>query len=209
VGPARHRKRSHRFYRVHPPIRGGPSVLEGLELLFLLDTLAQASRDTLTVLLDSDPAELLAWTREADPRAYELVARIREHYKLELRRRGLPSRPAIDAHYDSVRLAILGGIVSSAHGGHRLNDARFLIGAIHWRRQRPAVALQTWRELTDHPDGRYSVASSQIRRLIGDRTKSGEALTREVERILRNDQGRWLISSYDRLARFGYRVDTY
>jgi hypothetical protein len=186
-----------------------PSTKASIELLFLLDTLAQASRDTLGVLLDTAPAELLTWTRQTDPKAYRLIARIREHYSAELVRRGLTSKSAIEAHYDSVRLAILRGILASARDGYRLNDARFLIGAIHWRAERPNEALQSWRELTERADGSHTVASSQIRHLLRQRPTPEGVMWREVERILRNDQGRWLMSSYDRLERFGYRVDTY
>ena len=186
-----------------------PSTKAASELLFLLDTLAQASRDTLGLLLDSEPAERLTWTRTTDPGAYELIARIREHYAGELDRRGLRSRSALDVHYDTVRLAILSGIIASAPSGYRVNDAHFLIGAIHWRADRRHDALQSWRELTDNPDGSRALASSQIRRLLRDGAKQDDAIRREIEQILRNDQGRWLMSSYDRLEHFGYRVDTY
>jgi hypothetical protein len=190
-------------------VEAHPSAKASIELLFLLDTLAQASRDTLTVLLDTDPARLLMWTRQTDRKAYDLITRIREHYKVALRRRGLTSKLAVDARYAAVRLAILRGIISNTPDGYRLNDARFLVGAIHWRAGRAEEALQTWRELTDSSDGRYAVASSQMRRLLGGAAKHGQDLKREVERILANDDGRWLMSSYDRLEHFGYRVDTY
>jgi len=186
-----------------------PNTKASIELLFLLDALAQASRDTLAVLLETDPAELLAWTRQADPGAYRLLNRLRDHYRGELVRRRLTSRAAIDAHYDSVRLRILSGILASARGGYRLNDARFLIGAIHWRAQRPSDAWQSWRELTEHADGSHAIASSQIRGLLRDGRRDEIWMRREVERILRNDEGRWLMSSYDRLEHFGYRVDSY
>jgi len=186
-----------------------PSTKAAIELLFLLDTLAQASRDTLGLLLDSEPAERLTSTRTTDPRAYELLSRIREHYARELDHRGLKSRSALDAHYDAVRLAILAGIIASAPSGYRVNDARFLIGAIHWRANRRHDAFQSWRELTDNPDGSRALASSQIRRLLRDGAKQDDAIRREIEQILRNDQGRWLMSSYDRLEHFGYRIDTY
>jgi hypothetical protein len=32
---------------------------------------------------------------------------------------------------------------------------------------------------------------------------------REIDRLLKNENGRWLSLSYDRLRHFGYRFDTY
>ena len=193
-----------------------PSANATIELLFLLDKLAQASRDTLAVLLDSEPETRLTWTRQMDPRAYGLIARIRERYMVELKQLGLASKSAIDAHYDNVRLSILRGIITTTRNGYRANDARFLIGAIYWRAERPENAFEFWRELTESSDGSHAVASSQILRLLGNQSttpskemKLDEPVLREVDRILRNDQGRWLMFSYDRLHHFGYRIDTY
>jgi hypothetical protein len=185
------------------------STKSATELLFLLDALVQASRDTLGVLLDSEPATQLLWTRETDANAYELIRRIRQHYVRELNARGLTSKMAIDRHYDAVRMAILNGIIASARDGYRANDARFLLGVIHWRARRPAAALESWRALTEGSDGSHSAVSSQIRRLLLERPADDGVMRREVERILRNEQGRWLMSAYDRLEHFGYRVDTY
>jgi hypothetical protein len=145
------------------------STKSATELLFLLDALVQASRDTLGVLLDSEPATQLLWTRETDANAYELIRRIRQHYVRELNARGLTSKMAIDRHYDAVRMAILNGIIAGARDGYRVNDARFLLGVIHWRARRPAAALESWRALTEGSDGRHSAVSSQIRRLLLER----------------------------------------
>jgi hypothetical protein len=40
-------------------------------------------------------------------------------------------------------------------------------------------------------------------------SKPDFALVREIDRILRNEHGRWVNFSYDRLARFGYQFDAF
>lgn len=69
-----------------------PSTRATTELLFLLDRLAEASRDALSVLLASDPQEQLRWTRNANPRAFRLISEIRDYYETERARLGLPRR---------------------------------------------------------------------------------------------------------------------
>jgi hypothetical protein len=194
-----------------------PSTKATTELLFLLDKIAQASRDTLGVLLDSDPASRLAYTRQANPKAYRLVEQLRLQYALELSRMGLTSGASIDAYYDQVRLAILTGIVESTPDGYGADDARFLIGGIYWRAQRADDALRWWRGLSPAPRGSYAVASSQVLlalRVAGMEHAAGGAdvdpsLRQALDRALRNQQGHWLMFSYDRLEHFGYRFDTY
>jgi hypothetical protein len=194
-----------------------PSTRATTELLFLLDKIAQASRDTLGVLLDTDPASRLAWTRYKNPQAYRLVNRLRARYAQELSRRGLTTGAALDRHYDAVRLAILNGIVSTTPGGYGADDARFLIGAIHWKAHRPEEALRAWLALTPNSGGSYAAATSGVRLALHaaklDRPEQGASvdqhLQEEIDRILRNQQGRWLMFSFDRLQHFGYRFDTY
>jgi hypothetical protein len=38
---------------------------------------------------------------------------------------------------------------------------------------------------------------------------AGTVDARDIDRILKNENGRWLALSYDRLGRFGYRFDRY
>jgi hypothetical protein len=194
-----------------------PSTRATIELLFLLDKIAQASRDTIGVLLDTDPAGRLAWTRQTNPRAYRLVEQLRERYVRELSRLGLFTGDAIDAYYDTARLAILTRIVEAAPGGYGANDARFLIGAIYWRERRADDALRWWRDLTGNPDGSYAEASSKIRLALyaahmerpEDGVKIDELFRQDIDRALKYEQGRWLGFSYDRLRHFGYHFDTY
>jgi hypothetical protein len=196
---------------------GHPSTRATTELLFLLDTVAEANRDALNVLLDSDPAKDLGWTRDANPDAYRLAAQLRRYYQSELDRRGLTSEEAITAHYDRLRLAILDGIVRTTPNGYRANDARFLMGAIYWRQQNTDDALRSWSEITPDGNDSHGVANAQIVAALRGRgiarMDSGgpvdSPLRVQIDRILKNEHGRWVDLSYDRLRRFGFRFDTF
>ena len=182
-----------------------PHTKVATELLFLLDTIAQANEDALAVLIETDRPEDLQWTRQANARAYILMRRIEQEYGRELGRRGLVTRSAVSAYYDRVRLEILSGILRTTPEGYRANDARFLIGTIQWRQQRRKEALESWRGLTAATDDTHAAAIAQIREAL----RPSVPASRNIELILRNQQGRWLAFSDDRLRRFGYRFDTY
>ena len=187
-----------------------PSTKATTELLFLLDRVAEANRDALGVMRDSDPAEVLSWTRQANPVAYRLINRIRAYYQTELDRRGLKSEEAIDRYYTKARLAILLGIVRTTPGRYRANDARYIAGALLWRQGETDGAVATWREMTPDQDGSYLPAGPQVAAAI---KRAGfppdPSFKREIDRILKNDLGRWLMFSQERLARFGYKFDTF
>lgn len=181
-----------------------------IELLFLLDRIAEASQDALATLLVYNPEEDLRWTREVNRQAYRLALQLLHYYRSELSRRGLNSPAALARHYEGVRLAILEGIVRTTPEGYRASDARFLIGTIYWRQGRRAEALRAWRDVRVEPGGSYVAANAQL----ADAVRSGAPvddldLARRINRILKNEQGRWIDLSYDRLKRFGYRFDTY
>jgi len=186
-------------------------------LLFLLDNMVQANRDALDELLQTDPAVDMVWTRETNPQAYDLVTQLRQYYGSHLARRGLTSSEALNFFYESVRLEILTAIVRTTPDGYRANDARFLIGAIYWRQQRFQDALLWWQEMTIDREDSYAGAYSQVLRVLEqNRTPSNAAprridptLNREIRQILKNQHGRWLMLSYDRLRHFGYRFDTF
>jgi hypothetical protein len=194
-----------------------PATRATTELLFLLDKMAQASREALTDLLDTDPQEDLTRTRDANRNAYELVLELRYYYARELQRRGLTARQALTAYYDGVRLAILSGIVRTTPSGYRASDARFLIGAIYWQQRKSEDALRWWRQMVIDPTDSYVLAYSDIVRAIrradaqrsaGD-AQSDQALAHQINRILDAEHARWLMFSTDRLRRFGYRFDTF
>ena len=185
-----------------------PSTRATTELLFLLDRVAEANRDALRVMLDSDPTAVLGWTRQTNRDAYRLINEIRWHYRSELSKRNLRSELEIDRYYAKTRLAILQGIVRTTPNGYRANDARFIAGALQWRLGENQNALRTWREMTLDQDGSYLVAGPQIAAAFR-RGSDDAALSRELDRILKNDLGRWLMFSQVRLEQFGYRFDRF
>lgn len=192
------------FAAAHPGTRGS------IELLFLLDRIAEASGDALTTLLAYNPEEDLRWTRESNRPAYRLALQLLHHYRSELSRRGLYSKVAVALYYDRVRLEILDGIVRTAPAGYRVSDARFLMGAIFWKQGREHDAMRAWRGLACAPTDSYAAACAQLTRVVpASLTAGGPIPVREIARVLKNEQGRWWDLSYDRLKRFGHRFDTY
>jgi hypothetical protein len=182
-----------------------PSTRTTTELLLLLDGIAEANQDAISVLRANDPAADLGWTRQQNPEAYDLIVWIRRYYRREANNRGLTTDEAVDRFYEKARLAILDGIVRTTPGGYRASDARFLMGTIHWRQNNPEEALRAWREMTPHLADSHFIASSQIVEAL----RSGRPLRREIDRILKNHHGRWLSFSDERLRRFGHRFDTF
>jgi hypothetical protein len=181
------------------------------ELLFLLDKLAQGSRDVLLTLIDTDPAEALRATRALDADAYQLVVQIRRYYDAQLARLKLTSVDAIRTYYDRVRLGILNGILATTPDGYRAGDARYLIGAIHWRRRNPDRALDTWRSIAIEPTDAYAAEYSQILSAVrrAPLNELSVADRRTIDAALDNEHARWLMFSWTRLRQFGYRFDTF
>lgn len=193
------------YAEAHPGTRGA------IELLFLLDRIAEANEDALQTLLDGNPEEDLRWTRASNRAAYGLALQLRVHYRSQLSRLGLNSRAAVARHYDGVRLAILEGILRTTPGGYRSNDARFLMGAIYWRQGRSADAIGSWRGITLDPADSFAAANAQLIAALHtiDTSRAPAEAVRQISRVLKNEQGRWIDFSYARLKRFGYRFDSY
>ena len=191
------------FIRTYAASHG--STDEATELLLLLDIIVQAEQDALHVLLDTDPAIDLQLTRTSNAGAYALIVQIRQEYRAELVQRGLVSKQQIDAYYNDVRLKLLGHVLNGAVNGYGANDARFLIGTIWWRAGRRSEALTAWRGLTTRSDGSYAASSAALRVAVGQ----SRIDDREVDDILKNETGRWVSLSYERLRHFGYRFDSY
>jgi len=195
------------------------STRAATELLFLLDKLVQAGTDALITLLDTEPSAELRWTRDANPQAYDLIVDLRRYYHAQLERKGLASSDALGEYFDNVRLSILTGILKTTPRGYRASDARFLIGAIHWRRRDVGDALRAWREMTVDPSDTYAASIERILGAIGAYTggdrgnvDTGQVmhlLSAEINRTLRNEHGRWIMFSMDRLAQFGFHFDTF
>jgi hypothetical protein len=182
-----------------------PSTMATTELLLLLDRIAEANQDAVSVLRANDPQADLGWTRQANPEAYDLIVGIRRYYQREVNRLGLTSDEAVDRYYETARLAILNGIARTTPDGYRLSDARFRIGAIYWRQNHREEALRAWRQMTPDRTDSHFIVSSQIVAAL----HSGRPIRQEIDRILKNDLGRWLSFSDDRLRRFGHRFDTF
>ena len=185
-----------------------PSTKATIELLFLLDKLAQGSLDALTTLVDTDPSEQLRWTHRANGEAYNAIVTIRDYYRLMLERRGLISGQALRKHYDGVRLAILESILLTSPGGYRASDAQYLIGAIYWKQGRAASARRVWKDIRVDPGDRYAIASTEIAAAMRAAEERGLD-ERRINRILEYEHGRWVSFSFDRLWEFGYRFDTF
>jgi hypothetical protein len=193
-----------------------PSTKATTELLFLLDNLAEASVDALVTVLNVDPASDLRWTADANPDAYRLVLDIRRLYKSLLARRQLASLAALRVYYANVRVAILTAVLQTTPAGYRSSDAQFLIGTIYWRQHRLDAAVDTWRAITIDPTDSYAAAYSDILAAINalpDASVTSERIDRDFARringILDAEHGRWVMFSFDRLRRFGYRFDTF
>ena len=193
------------YAAAHPGTRGA------IDLLFLLDRMAEASEDALQTLLDCNPEGDLQWTRSTNRDAYRLALQLRTYYRAQMSRLDIPTRSALAGHYARTRLAILEGILRTTPDGYRAGDARFLIGAIHWRTGHPSEALAAWRAITVVPgDSHRAAAEELVTVLAADAANHDPAqLTRQIIRVLQRDFGRWWDSSYDRLKQFGYRFDTY
>ena len=188
-----------------------PATKATIELLFLLDKLAQGSLDALVTLLDIEPAKDLEWTRRVNGDAFRWLAEIRRYYQAQLERRGLDSAVALRQYYSRVRLAILTRILRTTPHGYRSSDARFLIGAVHWREGHVIDALQSWRDLAVDPSDAYVTVYSDILAAVRDSSGGNrqDVDSARVDRILKSEHGRWLIASIDRLRRFGYHLDTF
>ena len=196
-----------------------PSTRATTELLFLLDKIAQASFDALVTLVDTIPGAQLEWTREANGDAFAFIVDVRRHYLSVLRRKGLDSTDALAAFYHRARLDILTGILRTTPRGYRANDARFLIGSIHWREGHVGDALRAWRPMTIDPEDAYAASIARLHGAIAAETGSDRGnvdssetvrrLAQQINAILRAEHGRWIMFSLDRLHQFGFRFDTF
>jgi len=183
-----------------------PSTKVTTELLFLIDTLAQANADALAELVETNKPGDLEWTKETHPRAFLLAREIQRVYARDIVRLGLTSRRTIEDFYGQGRLSILSRILLTTPQGYRADDARFLMGEILWNRGETDAALRVWRDMSGRPsDATYAIVIGQLRTAV----QPAQPDARNIRFILRNQQGRWLSASDDRLRRFGYRADSY
>lgn len=208
-----------------------PGTKASVELLFLLDVLAQASLDTLEVFLEIDPGRDLKWTRGMNPAAFHSIVEIHDYYTAQRKQRGLESHRALRRHYDQVRIQILSVIVETAPDRYRVNDARYLLGELHWRRDRHADARRVWGEMQIDPRGRYAEASASVLLALRDAEARRGATpspavrrglpapnpdeanaaieARAINGILEAEYQRWVSFSRDRLRHFGYELNSF
>ena len=101
-----------------------PSTPATTELLFMLDEMAQGSRDSLLTLLDVDPARDLYWTALQNREARDFVELLQKHYRTKLEQKGIGSIEGTSLHYDNVRLGVLNAIVAASSVGSASASSR-------------------------------------------------------------------------------------
>jgi hypothetical protein len=185
--------------------RDHPSSRATTELLFMLDELAQASRDALLLLLATVPGRHLPRTEAANPDAFALAESLRRQYGEWLTPRDLITAQAIRARYAGLRLRLLGTIVETTPDGYRAADAQYLAGAVLDSEGNAAAAERMWRAIRPDPSDSYVTAYTDVR----DALDTAPPSHRAVRRALDAEYGRWRVFSYQRLRAFGHRCDTF
>lgn len=189
-----------RFAREHP------SSKVTIELLFLVDELAQGSRDTLLMLTSTNPQAALRQTAAQHREAYELALTLRAHYGSWLRARDLESEAAIRLRYDRVRLQLLSAIIDGSPGGYRVADARYLAGVVLFEQNNLDAAATLWNAITPDRRDTYFVAYSDVLQAL----RAPEAArAAEIVRVLGSEHRRWLDFSEQRLRKFGHGFDSF
>jgi hypothetical protein len=184
--------------------RDHPSSLATTELLFLMDKLAQASRDTLLLLLNTE-AEQTA-TSTSTSTAQTLTRDIQAHYRERLHQLQLESPADIKDWYDRLRLRILSTAIATSPDGYRVSDARFLIGEIYFEQGNVTEAAAWWGNIRQ--DARDSYAEAYSRLLDELRWPEGVRV-RQIKYVLQSVDSQWRRSSLERLRHFGRACDTY
>jgi hypothetical protein len=186
--------------------RNNPSSRATTELLFLLDELAEASYDSMLMLLDTDPPTELTTTFALSRDAYGLAVNIGAYYRQWLIDHRVTSPAALRARYEDQRLRILSAILASAPGGYRSGDARFLIGQIQFGRKEYAAAADTWAAIVpDESDNYYPVYSAILAALA----EEGDRGFPRIAAALGGHYLRWREFSRERLRAFGYEFNTF
>jgi hypothetical protein len=206
-----------------------PGTKGSIEMLFLLDILVQSSLDTLQLFMEIDPDRDLQWTRRMNAPAFDTIVRIHEYYLAQRKRLGLESYRALVRHYDQIRSQILTTIVRTAPDDYRVDDARYLLGALQWRRGRHPDALRVWSQLQADPHGRYAAACSALLLAMRDaesrrqtapppdprrrpwmkNTGEDDIEARAITAIVDAEYQRWVSASQARLRQFGYGLDSF
>jgi hypothetical protein len=186
--------------------RKNPSSRTTTELLFLLEELAQASYDSMLMLLDTDPPTELTTTFALSRDAYGLAVNIGAYYRQWLIDHGVTSPEALRARYEDQRLRILSAVLASTPGGYRSGDARFLIGQMQFGRKQYAAAVDTWSAIVpDQTDNYYPLYSAILAAL----NEEGDRGFPRFAAALGGQYLRWREFSRERLRAFGYEFNTF
>jgi len=186
--------------------RNNPSTRATTELLFLLEELAQASYDSMLMLLDTDPPTELTTTFALSRDAYGLSVNIGTYYRQWLIDHGITSPAALLARYEGQRLRILSAILASTPGGYRSGDARFLIGQIQFGRKEYAAAADTWSAIVPDESDNYYPVYSAIQAALAE---EGDRGFPRIAAALGGHYLRWREFSRERLRAFGYEFNTF
>lgn len=188
-----------RYARQHPSSR------TTMELLFLLDELAQASSSAWDILMDTQ-VDSLTLTQASSAANLALARELQRGYQQWAREHRADTPQAVDARYDAMRLAILTTIIETSPADYGAADARFLAGRLLWDRNDIGGAVRMWRAMGDDERRTYAEARTAIRRAL---RPNGEVDIVEIVGALGAERSRWLRESGDRLARFGYTPATF
>jgi hypothetical protein len=187
-------------------VRDHPSTRTTTELLFMLDEFAQASRDSLLMLLSTDPEIQLQRTHEVSREAFNLAVSIRQNYERWLAAHDLDRPEDLRRRFDGIRLSVLSLIVATTPEGYGAADARFLAGRILWEQNDLAGARRQWQQMTPDERGSYREA---VEATLAARQEDGSFNAVEIQRILGAEYRRWITDQERRLQQFGFMLDTF
>ena len=179
--------------------REHPSSRTTIELLFLLDELAEASRGAFALLMDTN-IESLAHTTASSPQDAQLAWQLQRGYESWARTRELDRREALDARFDAMRMSILQTILAISPDGYGTADARFLAGRMRWDRSDITGAVEWWREMGNDERASYAGVRAEIRSAMN----GANVDVVRVVGALAAERTRWLRESTERLTRFGF-----
>jgi hypothetical protein len=182
------------YSRTHPASR------TTTELLFLMDELAQASREVAVGVLTTEVSRDLLRTAVESPPAARLAAEVARHLRHWLIANGVDA-PGTREAFDRVRLRLLATIVDTSPDGYRVADARYLAGEIFFRQGDLTQAAEWWQPMRPAAGDSYATGA------IADAVKT--ANVDAIKRVLARENARWNAINYQRLRQFGYRCDTY
>ena len=182
-----------------------PSSKVTTELLFLLDKLVQANLQAALTLFELDTVNGMSWTKSMSPKGAATLIAVHRHHERALGRRGMWDTSALARRYDDVRVGILRHLIRTTPQGYRVNDARFLIGEIHWHQRRQSEAFEAWGGIRPDQTDEYFVAYSEVRASIED----GVTARPQIDAVLNEQTRRWVDASFRRLRHFGFAFDTY